>query len=636
MLEELGVHAHQGGGGSSATGFPFVLPLPDGHQVTLQLPEPALLSTLDPSEVGVAILDHLGFARRTWGLARSIPFFSGGTSCLDTEIGAFLEEVFRGKPGCVFASGFRFYASQIEHDDGFEIFVLVTDARAEQRAIREAARSGQTASILRAFGTALTMNLELRELANMAVHSIMETASLAAVLLWVRSEAEGRLELRAQAGVNRHGMAELSTINADGDCTCAAELAVTKGEPLVLRSVYDSLMTTELEAKMCYRKPGGVAIFPLVSSGRLLGVLELLGFHGDASFMENVELFSTLAEQLSLALNGAILYASAERLASFDPLTGIANHRSMQDYLSSRVAEAKRNDLPLGVIMIDVDHFRSFNEEEGHDAGDEVLKRIVDAIKANIREYDLAARYGGEEFTVVLPNVGPERTHEVAERIRRQVEQIEFVTRSGRVRRVSASLGCSSLPQTATEPLDLLKAADEALFAAKRAGRNRTVFYDGAFRGTGSRRQIDFDRLAVWHTDATRAQAEDLLAQTTPTLERLQVALALSGPQTEILKAMMWIYPAYRAALDRGDKRRLRKMEKCGDLRPIYPSLAASAERYDGHGPHRVEGDRIPLLARIASVLLALEYENGEPFTSDPGRFDPEILSLVVDVQEAA
>jgi diguanylate cyclase (GGDEF)-like protein len=121
--------------------------------------------------------------------------------------------------------------------------------------------------------------------------------------------------------------------------------------------------------------------------------------------------------------------------------------------------------------MVDVDHFRRFNEEAGHDAGDRVLKQVAKALATCVREYDLAARYGGEEFTLILGGVTADQAFAIAERARMAVEDLGGVT---------ASFGCAVFPDVAFDAAGLLKAADQALYEAKRLGRNRTVVYGRA------------------------------------------------------------------------------------------------------------------------------------------------------------
>ena len=134
--------------------------------------------------------------------------------------------------------------------------------------------------------------------------------------------------------------------------------------------------------------------------------------------------------------------------------------------------------------MLDVDHFRNFNEEEGHDAGDEALRQVAAALRATVRPYDLAARYGGEEFTILVPGASGAGIRTLAERLRASVEERPFVTIGGRQYPLTVSVGCAVYPAQGPDAPGLLKAADVALYEAKRGGRNRVAGPDveeGAF-----------------------------------------------------------------------------------------------------------------------------------------------------------
>jgi len=617
-------------------GFPVVITLPDGSNLALDLPQPALISALDPNSIGVAILDHLGYPRKRWGLAENLPIFAPLQCVLETEIANLIEGAYRDTPGSLYFKGYRYYASGLNHGDIFEVFVLVTDAREEQTARRQASRSTRDADALKKIGRALTMNQTLQPLAREAVHAIASTNELAAALLWVKGSDDGPLELSASVGTNRAGLTALSKIEPKDGMTCIAELAAARGKPLRLKNVCDSAMTAELEAKFCYLPAGGVTVLPLIVGKKLVGVLELIGREGDISYLEHDELFETIAEHLSLALNSALMYESVERLASFDALTGIANHRTMQEFLHRRVAESERSSQEIGVIMLDVDHFRSFNEEEGHDAGDQVLKMVTDVLRSAVRPYDLAARYGGEEFTVIMPGMGAETLHQVAERIRTQIESLQYMTPSGRVRRVTASLGCSVYPHTATEPAGLLKAADVALFRAKRSGRNRTEMYDGQLCEEPQEPAVDLAKVRNWVAKDEREHSDLFMAHSAPYIKHLGAHLGLSRPQLEILTAAALLTPTYMKAVKGENKRLLNQLTRNGDLRSVLPCLTALDERYDGTGPRAMQGSFIPLLSRTLNVLVALLLENGDALYQDPGRFDPEIVGLVGEVEDAA
>jgi diguanylate cyclase (GGDEF)-like protein len=164
-----------------------------------------------------------------------------------------------------------------------------------------------------------------------------------------------------------------------------------------------------------------------------------------------------------------------ERLAFVDGLTDIANRRRFDEFLALEWKRAQRSQSLLALIMADIDYFKQYNDHYGHGAGDEVLRRVADSLQgAAARPGDLAARYGGEEFAVVLPNCGMAGACVVAERLRADIEaQAIPHAYSPIAAHLTLSLGCSAWTLADTAPASLLERADQALYAAKRAGRNR-------------------------------------------------------------------------------------------------------------------------------------------------------------------
>jgi diguanylate cyclase (GGDEF)-like protein len=160
-----------------------------------------------------------------------------------------------------------------------------------------------------------------------------------------------------------------------------------------------------------------------------------------------------------------------------DGLTGLANRRLLDQFLLDELGRAKRDHLVVGLLMIDIDHFKHFNDTYGHLLGDECLKAIGALIKDNIRRPgDLASRYGGEEFVVVLPGTDLTGAFVVAEQIRQAVAGAQIHSDRGAPIRVTISLGVSAIrPLQNDTPEMLIQAADKALYAAKAAGRNRTM-----------------------------------------------------------------------------------------------------------------------------------------------------------------
>jgi diguanylate cyclase (GGDEF)-like protein len=216
---------------------------------------------------------------------------------------------------------------------------------------------------------------------------------------------------------------------------------------------------------------------PLVSEAEIVGVL-LLSRRADRPWSaEDTQLLDWSAREMSVALGRAFALEEAEDRANVDALTGLPNRRYL-DELVATAGPRRRSVERLGVLMIDIDHFKRLNDTYGHQAGDHVLRLVAEQLGAAIRADDTAARYGGEEFAVVLRRASPEQAVEVAERIRRNIWAIP-PSALGTHEAVSVSIGVAVAHggegQTAES---LLGAADAALYRAKREGRNRVVLAD--------------------------------------------------------------------------------------------------------------------------------------------------------------
>ena len=160
-------------------------------------------------------------------------------------------------------------------------------------------------------------------------------------------------------------------------------------------------------------------------------------------------------------------------LAITDGLTGIYNHRHFGERLALEVERSGRNNLPLSVLMIDVDHFKKYNDAHGHLAGDNALRAVSRILQQSRRANDLVARYGGEEFAILLLDIGKEAAREVAERISAQVAAFPFEHGDTQpLGKLTVSVGIATCPDDGTDPAVVLDAADRAMFAAKAAGRN--------------------------------------------------------------------------------------------------------------------------------------------------------------------
>jgi diguanylate cyclase (GGDEF)-like protein len=211
---------------------------------------------------------------------------------------------------------------------------------------------------------------------------------------------------------------------------------------------------------------------PLTSDGAVVGAIVLSHRTGDSWSATTRRLLSGAADEASAALSRAYSHQAAEARASTDALTGLPNRRYFDEFCGL-LARRRRADDAVGVLMIDIDKFKVLNDTFGHATGDEVLRAVAGAIVSAVREDDVPARFGGEEFVVLLRNPGMDVAVEVGERVRAAVAQLDLGAIG--VPGVSVSVGVA-VSNHADQPIgDLVGLADQALYRAKRAGRNRVI-----------------------------------------------------------------------------------------------------------------------------------------------------------------
>ena len=221
---------------------------------------------------------------------------------------------------------------------------------------------------------------------------------------------------------------------------------------------------------------------PLIAQGETLGVFHIrlkppTEADADAPVVDKEQLALTVAEDMALALANLRLRETLRIQAIRDPLTGLFNRRYMEETMERELNRVKRHQAPLGVVMMDLDHFKQYNDTFGHNAGDELLMALGNLIKSQIREEDIACRYGGEEFLLIMPGASLTITLERAEILRQAVKEMHRHYQG--LKPMTLSLGVAVYPDHGDTGLEIIRAADAALYQAKRAGRDQVLAAPG-------------------------------------------------------------------------------------------------------------------------------------------------------------
>jgi diguanylate cyclase (GGDEF)-like protein len=221
---------------------------------------------------------------------------------------------------------------------------------------------------------------------------------------------------------------------------------------------------------------------PLMAQGETLGVLILL-FPFRAEPAETTGLSEAerripiaAAEQMALSLANLRLRETLRDQSIRDPLTGLFNRRYMEETLERELRRAGRSNRPVAVVMLDLDHFKRFNDNFGHDAGDMMLREVAAFLKANVRAEDVVCRFGGEEFAIILPDATIEIAFNRAERLRKGLHKLQVKFQNQPLGAITFSAGVAVFPGHGNTSELLLRAADQALYQAKHDGRDRVVY----------------------------------------------------------------------------------------------------------------------------------------------------------------
>ena len=331
-------------------------------------------------------------------------------------------------------------------------------AKAFNSLVAALSTSMHTEAVVRNFSDMLSSHLELDALTQHALEQLLQHTEADAGAILV--ESSGEMTVAASYGLS-------APASIAGNDRLGHALRTGDRQRIALPDyiIMDGMLTTF--------RPREVIIEPVVYKQIPLGAIVLSSARGFPDEVGNI--LEMLRTGLALALNNAVAHDRLQRLAAIDPLTGIYNRRFGMARYHEEFGRAIRSTLPLGLMIFDIDHFKSVNDTYGHLVGDRVLAKVTRVARTAIREGDIMVRYGGEEFLVILPGASKADAERLGERIRRIVEEASLEDGDQSIR-VTISIGCTAYPAPdITDDSVLLQRADEALYVAKQTGRNRLV-----------------------------------------------------------------------------------------------------------------------------------------------------------------
>lgn len=376
----------------------------------------------------------------------------------------------------------------------FRLQQLVEDLREEQtlkdQAVGLAAQSREALtrklgrySQLQTIAESLSNLTDLAAIARLAVDRTFELIGKSDVCLLFLVDPE-RQELSLFASRRREGLPSIRAKHGDQ----FDRYVLRTHRPLLVSDVRRDFRFTMAVAPE--REISSVIACPLLVGSRPEGVLRLDSARPGVYSQDDLRFLDILLDLIATAVTNARLFAQTQRLAVTDSLTGLALRRPFVEQLARELTRAGRSREPVSLLMVDVDHFKQYNDAFGHTAGDLVLKGVAEALRTAAPPGVVVARYGGEEFAILLPRLPRFQAVEIAERARRQVEQRvrgrvaepmavgmkeRRASESAGEQTITVSIGVSSFPDDAKTELELIRIADQRLYQAKHQGRNLVI-----------------------------------------------------------------------------------------------------------------------------------------------------------------
>ncbi len=338
---------------------------------------------------------------------------------------------------------------------------------------RALARRVREMTLLFDITRSLNSTLELNEILSLVTEMVGVTLGVDQCTVMLLEEGSKTLRVSAGFGIDEASFASFLLPVGQG----ASGIAAQSRESVYLPDVNVDPRYVKNPQQPAERDQSLLSV-PMICKEKLVGVLNYVR-HAKNAFSENdVMLLKLVSSQAAMAIVNARLYSETKELSLTDELTGAFNRRHLFARLEMEIARSQRFHSSVGVVMIDIDHFKHLNDTSGHPAGDQALKEVSDLLRHSIRKVDTLARYGGEEFVVVLPQVTREEAFEVADKLRKGVEKTHFPFGERQPGgRLTISLGVAVFPADGDSLEKVVDASDSALYASKRGGRNQVNLF---------------------------------------------------------------------------------------------------------------------------------------------------------------
>jgi len=516
-------------------------------------------------------------------------------------------------------------------------FIAVTsDITARKWAEEEIARYTRRVEALYAIAQTLSRSLDLDQMLDGALETVLRVmgSEIGAVILV--DVAKRAVAIKAHRGLPPETIAAVEMMELTPE---EVERAATWKESTVqLDKLFGESNLASLLMVMGQLGVRSYIAVPLRGRGGLHGLIAIASRTQRQFSSEDMDLIYAIGNQIEVGIENARLFAEVNRMATTDGLTGLYNHRYFQERLGEEVARALRFGGECSLIMLDLDHFKIYNDLFGHVAGDEALRRVGQILRDHTRQVDIACRYGGEEFAIILPQTAAVAAYEGAERLRRAVETAMMQVSAGGTA-LTVSLGVASCPSDAISRGELIRWADEALREAKSRGRNQTCLASQlpalalpTGKGCEVAEHLETGSPNTVYALAAAVDARDhytyghsrnvckyavaigrALDLPSSELERLRIAALLHDIGKIGLSDSVLRKPG---PLDNEEWEMMKKHSELGativshapELADCAPAIRHHHEWMDGSGyPSGLKGESIPLQARIIAIADAYD-----------------------------